>query len=562
MPVTPEADKGGPRPTPTSTPTPTSGPRGGRSARLVMALVCVVVVAFVTGSPRTDRAGRVETGPEGEHDGLAIPTGVVNSWDGEDGLARPGATEDRGDGTGPTGRSSAPSASNRGSTTATVAPAPALVLGTRTDATPASRSAAPVGAAGSSATGSARPSAPAGQRAGANDPASPGAASTWTRTKTPIPTNDPARPTDPTAPTAPTASPPPAPLSQDPAPEPDLAPAPSTPADGGASSPPPPPPAEGPADGPGSPLPVGPPQPDPEPAADTVSQPRPDPPLERDQAGCPGLGLSAIGDVTGSPPVAVAAAGRFRAMAAAELGGAALVCAHPIETWRDDLLIQRLVANDQDAGTLVGGLDPNDPVLKFSPAEWTSLQFRNSGSSGHNFAGVPTGREQRGGVEIIRTTRGGLVMERSDSWGDAVVNGAWEVWMAHGGPTGDMGLPAGKPVADRSILGAHQDFARGVLLLPGISSDIDAEAQPAGRYQWQPISEAERNANPPPLGSIVEVAGTGTSYVLDRSGVRHWIVTQSDWGCAHTDLHLAASDTWRGYQLAWFPLGEPFVCPR
>lgn len=308
-----------------------------------------------------------------------------------------------------------------------------------------------------------------------------------------------------------------------------------------------------PAGRPGVPaLPSGPRPPTPgEPTPPTVPEPA------LDQRNCPNLGLVAIGDAATDQPVAVAASARFRAMAAAELDAPHLVCARPIERWRDDVVVQRLVANGTDTGALVGGLRAQDPVVRFSRVEWTSFQFRDGGVGNRNFAGVPTGRIRLGGHEVIRTSIGGLVMERPDTLGNVVINGAWDVWMARGGPTGPMGIPTGEPTGILGI-GAHQDFTNGYLLLPGVTTELEAEAQPASRYQWHPVAAADRLAAAPAPHSIVEV--TGASYYVDRQGVRHWLATGSDWSCARHDLG-AQPAVRRGWAAAARPLGDPFVCP-
>lgn len=276
----------------------------------------------------------------------------------------------------------------------------------------------------------------------------------------------------------------------------------------------------------------------------------------RDQVNCPNLGLVAIGDATGSPPVAAAASARFRVMATSELTRPDLVCARPITTWRDDLVAQELIVAGRPDGALLSGRSAQDLVVRLTAVEWQSFsQFRDS-NEGHNFLGVPTGRTSLDGYPIIRTSRGGLVMVRADSFGLGVVNGAWDVWLARGGPSGDMGLPMARPAGDND--GAHQDFATGYVLVPGMTTDYQTEAQPASRYEWHPIPVEQRRAALPPANSVVDVEGA--SYYVDAAGTRHWIASTSDWQCATSDLH-ARSTTARGYVAAEIPLGPQFSCP-
>ncbi len=288
-----------------------------------------------------------------------------------------------------------------------------------------------------------------------------------------------------------------------------------------------------------------------------------EPPVDPYVEGCTNLGLVPIGDATGSPPEGVRAAPRFRAMATTVQRPDAIVCARAIETWMDDIVVQQLIAAGKPAGRLIGGLAATDPVLAISEVEWTSFRFRVDPNVNHNYAGVPRGREVRGGVEIIRTSNGGIVMARADSLGFPVVGGAWDVWLAHGGPAGDMGLPTTRPTGDeKPVLRARQDFTHGTLVLPGVATGLEAEVQPASRYVWQPLTEQERAEATPPVHSLVEVLGD--SYYVDRQGVRHWVADGSDYQCARYDLGATVASPrggHRGWIVARFPQGPRFVCP-
>lgn len=292
----------------------------------------------------------------------------------------------------------------------------------------------------------------------------------------------------------------------------------------------------------------------PPPATTTTTTPEAGPGLAPDQRNCPNLGLVAIGDATGSPAPVARLGPLFRAQAAATQRPDALVCALPLEAWRDDLVIQRLRAAGEPAGLLVAGLDGTRAALWLSDVEWTSFAFR---SGNHNFAGIPVARLRIGGVEVIRTTRGGLVMERADTWGNVVLGGAWDVWLQRGGPTGEMGLPRSKPTGWIGI-GAYQDFDGGHLLLPGVTTDLEAETRGAGEYQWHPATVDPSPAARPKPNSIVKV--TGTSYYVDPQGIRHWIVSGSDWSCATHDLGAREVEV-RGWVVGLYPLGPTFVCP-
>ena len=291
------------------------------------------------------------------------------------------------------------------------------------------------------------------------------------------------------------------------------------------------------------------------------------PPGPTEQDRCVTLGGVAVGDNTDGDPVAIAARGRFRAARSQIPETEGFQCGtKPLARFLDDLLIQRIRVAGEGFGILVGGLDPSDPVLWMNEVEWTSYKRMEPWDATHNFTGVPVQRTTIGGIQMIRTSRGAVVMVRSDSWGQVVVSGAWDVWMASGGPNGPMGLPEGLAIEDSE--GAHQDFTNGVLELPDVTSKLEAEAMPASRYLWAPLT-AEQLATPPPAVNTIQNVH-GVSYYVDRAGVRHWLETTSDWSCARNDLgakevkrHMVgqAEGPLPGWQVARAPLGPVFVCP-
>lgn len=288
----------------------------------------------------------------------------------------------------------------------------------------------------------------------------------------------------------------------------------------------------------------------------------PGPTLE--QAACNNLGLVAIGDATPGDVASEAAWTRFRSAQPQIPDTDDLVCGNPVARHLDDLLIQQLVVATKPHGVLVGGTDPAHPVLWLSEVEWTSYQWRDPLDTNHNFTGMPVGRVTIGGHEMIRTTRGAIVMVRSDSWGYTVLGGAWELWMARGGPAGPMGLPEAKATGTmdatgRIVIASHQDFTHGVLTLPDVTTMLAAEVMPASRYAWVPLT-AEEQAEPTPTSNSIQNVN-GVSYYVDRSGVRHWIVTPSDWNCAYWDLGARETLNVRGWQVAKAPLGSAFICP-
>ena len=306
----------------------------------------------------------------------------------------------------------------------------------------------------------------------------------------------------------------------------------------------------------------------------TTPPPEPEPEPDLDEVNCPNLDLTAIGVVSiDAPAILQSLAPRFRALAAPELAKPLLVCAKPLEFWRD-LVIQRLVTAGQADGALITATDGSSVVLRISEIDWTGYRLRFGGSPiGVNFLGYPVGYETIGETTVLRTTLGGLVSARPDTIGIPVVGGAWDFWMAHGGPAGPMGTVTGLPQAaygpsgdatpaERTdprvpASGASQDFVNGWIFLPGVASDIEAAAQPADRYQWH--DQAEYLATPTDgLGHILQT--DRMSYYVDPGGVRHWLPTTSAWSCARWNLG-ATEIAVRGFTMADYALGSQFVCP-
>lgn len=306
----------------------------------------------------------------------------------------------------------------------------------------------------------------------------------------------------------------------------------------------------------------------PAPITPNAEIPSPEPTVPTEQELCANLGLVAVGDPAVGDAEAAAAWNRFRAAIPQIPATDHLRCGKPVARFLDDLLIQRVQVAGEGFGILVGGLDPADPVLWMSEIEWTSYKWMFPNDSNHNFTGVPVGRQTIGVHPIIRTSRGAVVMVRSDSWGHTVVSGAWDAWMASGGPNGPMGLPEGRAIKDPQ--GAHQDFTNGVLKLPGVTSELEAEVLPASRYVWVPLTAEELATPPPAVNSIQDVYKV--SYYVDRHGVRHWIETTSDWSCARNNLGAVPVTEHEvgeqepiplpGWQAARAPLGPAFTCPR
>jgi len=274
---------------------------------------------------------------------------------------------------------------------------------------------------------------------------------------------------------------------------------------------------------------------------------------------CRGIDLVAIGDEAGASADLHAVAQRFAAEAPTELAKPALVCARPVEHWRD-VVIQRLFTRGHPDGVLITDAEPGHAVLRFTTAEWETYKFRgkDDDATGHNFTGPPRGRTTFAGVGVILTTRGGVVMTRADSYGAVLVNAVWTWWHDEGGYR-KVGLPTSAPAADPGIDGVYQDFTTAWGRLPGVFSASGAEAvTTTDRFVFTAVPDPRADAPPDAEGNIIST--TGTAWFLDRAGVRHWIDSTDAFVCAQR-VEQAEEIKVRGWVSASYRLGAPYVCP-
>lgn len=296
-----------------------------------------------------------------------------------------------------------------------------------------------------------------------------------------------------------------------------------------------------------------------------------DPP-DPDEIGCPNLGLVPIGGYEDAASSAYAHLHTiFRSLAPSIRVGNDLVCGHPLESWRD-LTIQRLMAGGKSAGVIITAADGTSVAMHITDTEWNTYRFRYNGDAiGVNLVGYPVGRIQLNGVDIIRTTAGGLVFGQPGGLGLPVLGGQWDFWIAAGGPAGSMGLPMGVPESaagptgatswapGMASTGARQTFQHGWTFLAGVISDVDALSQPADRYRWFPWSELPVDPKPAVdyRGHIMKLGPT--TWYVDKDGIRHWIPSASAWMCATWDLK-ATQYVVEAWELDAYPEDSHFVC--
>jgi uncharacterized protein with LGFP repeats len=131
-----------------------------------------------------------------------------------------------------------------------------------------------------------------------------------------------------------------------------------------------------------------------------------------------------------------------------------------------------------------------------------------------------------------------------------------ELWTAHGGASGDLGMPTSNPhfVGGRLQL----DFERGYMTAD--SADLGALLLGAPAEEAVVVPDpAEPLRGAAVAGHIVRQA-TGVAWFVDDDGRRHWIPSVETWNCLGGDDAVAA-DNLPGWAVATLPLAEAARCP-
>jgi hypothetical protein len=215
----------------------------------------------------------------------------------------------------------------------------------------------------------------------------------------------------------------------------------------------------------------------------------------------------------------------------------------------------------QAAGVVI--LPPTGTALRFTAAMWTSYREIAGKSVPENaavFGGFPTGIEHDdvGHAVIVRLDKGGLLVGRRDDtqmfW---IPDQALDLWYAHRGPAGDLGVPTSNPYPLGDGL-LHLDFEHGYMTAPV----ADLGALLAGAPVRDAVvvdGDGGLLGDPPPRERIVR-QGQGMAWWVDRRGRRHWIPDGGVWACLGGDASVA-KDNMPGWAVATLPLGAPATCP-
>lgn len=235
----------------------------------------------------------------------------------------------------------------------------------------------------------------------------------------------------------------------------------------------------------------------------------------------------------------------FRA-AAAHLPAGAETCAGLL-SHEIGLVLQPISdGTAQGVGALVAVDDePRRTVMLHHSEYWI---YRNHVLAFGSSIGAPRERADRSdGTRVVKLTQGTIVGGPHEQ--SRLVSGAaFALWADRGGMGGEMGLPV-SPQRDVPGVGKVQDFQHGRVVIDYLDpTDV----------RWQPVANPA-GLLPPQIEDRVLVADDGTSWWIDRDGVRHWLPTENDFGCAsalgeatETDVPIIA--------IATLEIGEPSRC--
>jgi hypothetical protein len=263
-------------------------------------------------------------------------------------------------------------------------------------------------------------------------------------------------------------------------------------------------------------------------------------------------------------PVVAGSRGTSPELAAAVAEEAPGACAGGVAETFGEAQVQPLddARGRPDGVVLVG---PDRPPVRLTRTMWASyreIAGRATPENAATYGGYPVSvtRAVETGVPVavtIALDQGGVIVgRREDTQMFWLPRQVLPLWTAHGGASGDLGMPTSNPypVGERLQL----DFEHGYMTAE--AGDISAVLLGA------PVDDAVVVPDPSaPLrgtavaGHIVRQA-TGVAWFVDDDGRRHWIATGGTWDCLGGDAAVAADDL-PGWAVATLPLGAPARCP-
>lgn len=252
-------------------------------------------------------------------------------------------------------------------------------------------------------------------------------------------------------------------------------------------------------------------------------------------------------------------------LVADEFAATRSACAGTVEQLMESVGLTLLDNRGNATGALIAST--TTPLLHMTNAQYASyreLAGRSQPTNSPLYGGYPAAirHVDDPGVTVIDLTTGGMLIGRRDDtqsfWIPSQARGLWE---AHGGLTGDLGIPTSNVffTGDRLLL----EFERGYMEAIVQGSDTRGST-------WLPIDSnntdvvhvdptAALAAFGDPRGHVLRQAG-GTSWYVDEDRVRHWIATGDVWNCLDAE-HISLSGDVPGYAVASLQLGAPATCP-
>jgi hypothetical protein len=210
-------------------------------------------------------------------------------------------------------------------------------------------------------------------------------------------------------------------------------------------------------------------------------------------------------------------------------------------------------------------VSPSGPAVRLTQTMWASyreIAGRATPENAAAYGGYPVAVTHGGSAAdpvavTIALDQGGLIVgRREDTQMFWLPHQVLELWTAHGGASGDLGMPTSNPhfVGGRLQL----DFERGYMTAD--SADFGALLLGAPAEEAVVVPDpAEPLRGAAVAGHIVRQA-TGVAWFVDDDGRRHWIPSVETWNCLGGDDAVAA-DNLPGWAVATLPLAEAARCP-
>jgi serine/threonine protein kinase len=273
---------------------------------------------------------------------------------------------------------------------------------------------------------------------------------------------------------------------------------------------------------------------------------------------------AATGPVPRCEPVVAGARGTSVELAAAVTEEAPGACAGGVAETFGQAQVQPLNdARGRPDGVVL--VSPDGPPVWLTPTMWASYQEitgRSMPEAAATFGGYPVSitRAVETGVPVavtIALDQGGVIVgRREDTQMFWLPRQVLPLWVAHGGASGDLGMPTSNPyrVGERVQL----DFEHGYMTAD--VDDIAALLQGAQVDEAVVVRDPTRPLRGAAVAGHIVLQTTGVAWFVDASGRRHWIAPGDTWSCLGGDAAVAVDDL-PGWAVATLPLAAPARCP-